>query len=213
MTYRLEVKGRHRAPTKTPRLPAWLVRWRSVHASAAAGAAFLLVLALGAFLFGCRVTVDSQESRRETPTPSAPTTPPTPPAGPTLWPVAYVIDGDTIRLGTPGKPTESVRLIGINTPERGECGYEPAADYLRKVIGANRVTLTSAPGLSRDRHRRLLRYVSVHGVDLGLAQIQAGFAIARYDSRDGYRRHPRQDTYIAADEAAPPYLCEPTGDR
>ena len=30
-----------------------------------------------------------------------------------------------------------------------------------------------------------------------------GRAIARYDSRDGYGRHPREDTYVAADAASP----------
>jgi hypothetical protein len=32
--------------------------------------------------------------------------------------------------------------------------------------------------------------------------IEQGLAIARYDSRDGYGRHTREDTYVAADQAA-----------
>jgi endonuclease YncB( thermonuclease family) len=36
-------------------------------------------------------------------------------------PVNYVVDGDTIRL----RSGVYVRLIGIDTPETGECGYRP----------------------------------------------------------------------------------------
>ena len=32
-------------------------------------------------------------------------------------------------------------------------------------------------------------------------------AVARYDSRDGYGRHPREDAYVAADAASLP-ICE-----
>ena len=39
-----------------------------------------------------------------------------------------------------------------------------------------------------------------------MGQIMGGFARARYDSRDGYGRHPRQDDYVAAD-AATPSIC------
>jgi endonuclease YncB( thermonuclease family) len=41
-----------------------------------------------------------------------------------------------------------------------------------------------------DKYGRLLRYVDLpDGTDTGLAQIAGGFAIARYDSSDGYG-HP-----------------------
>ena len=36
-----------------------------------------------------------------------------------------------------------------------------------------------------------------------------GWAIARYDSRDGYGAHPREAEYIAADAAAPDLGCYP----
>jgi hypothetical protein len=36
------------------------------------------------------------------------------------------------------------------------------------------------------------------GTDTGLAQVTGGFAIARYDSRDGYGHHDREEQYIAA---------------
>ncbi|MET0908517.1 MAG: excalibur calcium-binding domain-containing protein, partial [Ilumatobacteraceae bacterium] len=34
-----------------------------------------------------------------------------------------------------------------------------------------------------------------------------GWAIARYDSRDGYGRHAREASYVAADAASPAGAC------
>jgi hypothetical protein len=38
--------------------------------------------------------------------------------------------------------------------------------------------------------------------------IQQGLAIARYDGRDGYGHHPREETYVAADTASAS-VCAP----
>jgi endonuclease YncB( thermonuclease family) len=54
---------------------------------------------------------------------------PTPEPG---WMVDAVIDGDTITV-TRGGVGETVRLIGIDTPERGRCGYDEAPAPLRGV--------------------------------------------------------------------------------
>jgi endonuclease YncB( thermonuclease family) len=53
----------------------------------------------------------------------------------------------------------------------------------------------------RDTYDRLLRFVVVDGRDAGLALIRSGHAVARYDSRDGYDPHPREERYRAADRA------------
>ena len=112
--------------------------------------------------------------------------------------VAHVIDGDTVVL----RNGEHVRLVGIDTPERDQCGYDAARDALAALVEDRDVTLTR-PEADRDRYDRLLRYVDVGRVDAGLRQIQRGLAVARYDSRDGYAFHPRQPSYVKADKAAP----------
>jgi endonuclease YncB( thermonuclease family) len=132
------------------------------------------------------------------------------------WNVTRVVDGDTLDV-TNDQTSETVRILGIDTPERGDCGYASAAAYLRRLVTNKAVTLTAAgPGKDdRDRYRRLLRYVEVGGVDAGLALINQGLAIARYDSRDGYGAHPREGAYVSRDEAVPPKDCpagEPTGE-
>ncbi len=58
-----------------------------------------------------------------------------------------------------------------------------------------------------DRYGRLLRYVNIGRMDAGLRQIRRGFAIARYDSRDGYGFHPREPAYIAADKGTKQFSC------
>jgi endonuclease YncB( thermonuclease family) len=112
--------------------------------------------------------------------------------------VTRVIDGDTIELGT----GQGVRIVGIDTPERGECGFDAATANMERLVLGKRVRLTMSDE-DTDRYGRLLRYVDVGGRDAGLAQINAGLAIARYDSRDGYGYHERENRYIAADKATP----------
>ena len=118
--------------------------------------------------------------------------------------VNRVIDGDTVELGN----GRTVRLLGIDTPERGECGFDRATDNLVKLVEGKTVRLTRA-GENTDRYDRLLRYVDIGDMDAGLRLIKNGHAIARYDSRDGYGFHPREPRYIAADEANPQKKCAP----
>jgi hypothetical protein len=49
--------------------------------------------------------------------------------------------------------------------------------------------------------------VDVNGVDAGLRLIKQGYAVARYDSRDGYGAHTRETAYVRADAASPTAPC------
>lgn len=122
-----------------------------------------------------------------------------PDRSPRTWVVTEVIDGDTVDLGN----GERVRLVGIDTPERGECGYEKAADALSALVLGRHVELVRSDE-DRDQYARLLRYVDVDGLDAGLALLRRGLAVARYDSRDGYGFHPREPRYVAADRGSKP---------
>ena len=57
----------------------------------------------------------------------------------------------------------------------------------------------------RDQYGRLLRYVVVDGVDAGGTLLMLGQAVPRYNSTDGYGRHPREDEYAAI--AQPAIIC------
>lgn len=117
-----------------------------------------------------------------------------------------VIDGDTIVVSIDGTE-ERVRLVGIDTPEEGMCGFEEATRGLELLLSSTNVGLVEAGVSDRDQFDRLLRYLEIDGSDLGLELIRAGLAEAAYDSRTGYPRHLREDAYLEAD-AASTNLCE-----
>jgi endonuclease YncB( thermonuclease family) len=115
--------------------------------------------------------------------------------------VTRVIDGDTIVIVNKEYPKgKSVRIIGINTPERHECGYEEAKKNMQDMVLAKRVTLVMEGNQNEDKWHRLLRYVDLGGKDVGKEQIKDGLAKAQYDSRDGYPKHAREDAYHQEDE-------------
>lgn len=119
--------------------------------------------------------------------------------------VDYVVDGDTIRLTTGAY----IRLIGIDTPEVGQCGADAATTKLTRMIAGNgnKVRLGNPATVDdTDRYGRLLRYVMVGTRDTGKTLIRKGLADARYDSYDGYDWHPRETRYRQLD-AANPDVC------
>ncbi|GAA0968941.1 hypothetical protein GCM10009562_02590 [Nocardioides aquaticus] len=138
---------------------------------------------------------------RRTAPPPAPSPTATPRPRPTFL-VARVIDGDTLELGN----GDGVRLVGIDTPERGECGFDEATANLVRLVEGRNVTLTMSDE-DTDRYGRLLRYVNIGTTDAGLRLIKNGRAVARYDSRDGYGFHRREPAYIAADRDTPRARC------
>lgn len=180
----------------------------------AAAAAVLAVTAAGCELDGAEPAAGDPvvtQTVTETATATGPTDPTGPTeASPSVEPVAeeptyvvtHVVDGDTVDLDS----GDTVRLVGIDTPERGECGFGPAQSAMKRLVLGKEVTLVESDE-DADKYGRLLRYVEVGDLDVGLRMIRKGLAIARYDSRDGYGRHPREDRYITADEAAPDVTC------
>ena len=93
--------------------------------------------------------------------------------------VTHVVDGDTVDLST----GERLRIIGIDTPETGQCRFQEATDALTAMIAGKSVVVSPGARDDVDKYGRLLRYIDVDGVDVGLSLIQHGLAIARYDSR------------------------------
>jgi len=110
--------------------------------------------------------------------------------------IARVIDGDTIVLTN----DDRVRLIGIDTPEDGKCGFTEAKVALEDLLRKEPVVLVRGTSKNLDKFDRYLRYVEISGIDVGLQLIEAGLAIARYDSRDGYGKHDREAQYVLADK-------------
>jgi len=72
-----------------------------------------------------------------------------------------IIDGDTIEIEGP----ERVRLIGIDTPEKGQFLFEEATQRLEELIGGKEILL-EADITERDKYGRLLRYVFIDRKEL-----------------------------------------------
>lgn len=87
--------------------------------------------------------------------------------------VSRVIDGDTFE--TIGGNT--VRLIGINTPEKNEPYYDEAKERLSDLIENKKVILTKDKE-NKDKYGRLLRYVYVDDIFVNLKLIEEGYATA-----------------------------------
>jgi len=132
--------------------------------------------------------------------------------------VVQVVDGDTIKVDENGR-TETVRIIGIDTPETVDprkpvqCFGREASVKAHELLDGQRVYLTPDPTQdSRDRYGRLLAYVDREdGLDYGLWMISNGYA-HEYTYHLPYQR---QAAYRAAEAEAraaerglwAPYTC------
>lgn len=106
--------------------------------------------------------------------------------------VVSVTDGDTLDVQAAGIGTETIRLIGIDTPEvygGVECGGRAASNEMKR-LATGTVTIRPDPTQDlRDRYGRLLAYVDKAGRDLGRVMVARGFAPAYvYDAV--FRRYP-----------------------
>lgn len=116
--------------------------------------------------------------------------------------VTSVVDGDTfkVKLGT---KTETVRIIGIDTPETKDprkpvqCYGKEASKKLTTLLRGKTVTLEKNAAEDRDKYKRLLRYVSLKGKDIGAGMISDGYAFS-------YKifPHPRLEDYNALEVKA-----------
>ena len=133
------------------------------------------------------VPTAASSPRTVTPTNSAAPFGPAQPATPSAQPatraatatVAWsVVDGDTLDVqGTDGRVT--VRLIGMNAPEKDECFAMQATAAMQQLLAGHTVTLVKDVS-ETDQYGRLLRFVETDaGVDVGAEIVRGGFAVSR----------------------------------
>lgn len=84
--------------------------------------------------------------------------------------VSRIIDGDTI-VGNNG----SIRLLGINTPERGEEYYAEAKEFLEAEI-FNRTVQLKFGKEREDLYGRTLAYIFLDGKNVNIKIVENGFA-------------------------------------
>ncbi len=109
--------------------------------------------------------------------------------------VVRVVDGDTVVVAV-GGVEESVRLIGIDTPESvardrpDECFGAEAAQRLAELLPPGTVVRLTRDVEPRDVYDRLLAYVQRQpdGLFVNAAQVGDGYAIAKdYPPNTTYR--------------------------
>ena len=117
--------------------------------------------------------------------------------------VTRVIDGDTIVVNN-----ESVRMLGINTPEKGEKYYLEAKEYLEKLILNKTVSLKNGEE-EYDLYNRRLAYVFFNNENINLKQIQEGYASAYFPTEvKGKEFYSAWETCLEEGKN----LCEPSED-
>ncbi|MCP4309009.1 MAG: hypothetical protein GY788_29885 [bacterium] len=91
--------------------------------------------------------------------------------------VVRVFDGDSLIAELDDGSEVEVRLLGINAPEGSECHGDAARDTLEQLVDSTTVTLVAGSEDS-DQYNRLLRYLYIDGLNVNLALIANGDAIA-----------------------------------
>jgi len=104
--------------------------------------------------------------------------------------VSRVIDGGTVEAQLDDGRLLTVRLIGIDTPEVGECGFSDATEGLRELVEGQAVTLVTDPTQAVvDQFGRSLFYVNrlSYGLDAGEEMLRLGWAQVLFAAGDFQR--------------------------
>lgn len=121
--------------------------------------------------------------------------------------VMRVVDGDTIDVLLDGR-METVRYVGINTPERDEPCFADAREANLALVEGKTVLLVRDVS-NRDRFDRLLRYIYVDGVFVEEELVRQGFAEAVLYQPDN--RHYDDLLALERQAAAAGLGCHATG--
>lgn len=104
---------------------------------------------------------------------------------PTVALVAKVDDGDTIEVTSPiykipqgfdKVSFRSVRLLGINTPDKGSANYQEAKTTLERLVAGKQVNLEYEAN-QNDKYGRLLAWIWLDGKLINQEMLNSGFAV------------------------------------
>jgi micrococcal nuclease len=112
------------------------------------------------------------------------------------------VDGDTLAVSgiEGGAIEEKVRLLAIDTPERGQRWYTEAGIALRDIVGNRPIHLEyESPGkLQRDKYGRVLAYLIVDGQNVNVEMVRRGWSA--YVTKYGGDRYSK--VFAAAEDEA-----------
>lgn len=119
--------------------------------------------------------------------------------------VTEILDGDTIRVDL-GPNTETVRLLGVDTPEKhggprpAECHGDQATAFTESLVPVGTTVRLARDAESRDQYGRLLAYVFRDSDDLFVnhALVAFGHATATfYEPNTTFRRDFTRSALLA----------------
>jgi micrococcal nuclease len=120
--------------------------------------------------------------------------------------VTRIVDGDTIKING----NETIRFLGINTPEKGELYYKEAKEFLEKLI-LNKTIKIERGKEDRDMYERLLRYVFLENKNVNLELIENGLANLYIYDTDKYTQSLKNAWMNCVKENK--NLCEKSKDK
>jgi micrococcal nuclease len=88
--------------------------------------------------------------------------------------ITKVIDGDTVVA-----EGESIRLIGIDTDERGYPCYTEAKKRMEELV-LNKEVILEQDSDDKDQYDRYLRYIFIGEQNINLQMVREGLAVARF---------------------------------
>ena len=94
--------------------------------------------------------------------------------------VKHVVDGDTVDVSFAITGIQRIRLVGVNTPERGEEGYEEAKEFVNRTCLWEEVKLDVDDREQYDRYYRILAVVYVNNTNLNEKLLREGYAEIMY---------------------------------
>jgi micrococcal nuclease len=120
--------------------------------------------------------------------------------------VERVIDGDTVVVSN----NTHVRLLGINTPEKGEFYYQEAKDFLANLT-LNKTIKLEYGKEKKDLYGRTLAYIILDGKNINIEQVRNGFANLYIYNNDKYTNELKRawSECIQANKN----LCEKSNDK
>ncbi|MDP1636221.1 MAG: thermonuclease family protein [Gallionellaceae bacterium] len=106
-----------------------------------------------------------------------------------------VIDGDTLKVTLDSGPI-TVRLHGIDAPERNQANGAAATKLLRALVEGEALELQP---VEQDKYNRMVAKVFAHGEDVNARMISSGYAWAY---RQYLRREPADQAYCQLEAEA-----------
>ena len=102
--------------------------------------------------------------------------------------IIKVLDGDTVRVRLQNGRIKKVRLIGINSPEKGKEKYADEAWLYAKKLMLNKYVYLEKDISDTDQYGRLLRYIWLKQVDKKDLKNIGVYNVSAIMLKNGYAR-------------------------